>query len=59
MKGCRLLSLACIHEKVLDEVDDHFARFGNGISQLFGSAAVTPNMHMLVCLFVCLFVGLV
>ena len=44
--GCRLLSPACIHEKVLDEVDEHFARFGNGILQLFGSAAVTPNMHM-------------
>ena len=25
--GCRLLSPACIHEKVLDEVDDHFAKF--------------------------------
>ena len=25
VKGCRLLSPACIHEKVLDEVDDHFA----------------------------------
>ena len=25
VKGCRLLSLACIHEEVLDDVDDHFA----------------------------------
>ena len=25
VKGCRLMSQACIHEKVLDEVDDHFA----------------------------------
>ena len=46
MKGCRFMSPACIHEMVLDEVDEHFERFGNGISQLFGSAAVTPNMHM-------------
>ena len=46
VKGCRLLSPACIHEEVLDKVDVHFARFGNGISQLFGSAAATPNMHM-------------
>ena len=46
VKGCRLLSPACIHEKVLKKVDDHFAQFGNGISQLFGSAAVTPNIHM-------------
>ena len=38
VKGCRLLSPACIHEKVLKKVD--------GISQLFGSAAATPNMHM-------------
>ena len=46
VKGCRLLSPACIHEEVLDTVDVHFARFGNGISRLFGSAAATPNMHM-------------
>ena len=32
VKGCRLLSPACIHEMVLDEIDEHFARFGNGIS---------------------------
>ena len=31
---------------VLDEVDEHFARFGNGISQFLGSASVTPKMHM-------------
>ena len=46
VKGCRLLSPACLHEEMLKKVDDHCARFGNGISQLFGSAAVTPNMHM-------------
>ena len=44
--GCRLLSPACIHEKVLGKVDEHFAKFRKGIAQLFGSAAVTPNMHM-------------
>ena len=27
-------------------VDENFAQFGNGISELFGSAAVTQNMHM-------------
>ena len=31
VKGCRLLSPACKHDKVLDEVDEHFAQFGNGI----------------------------
>ena len=46
VKGCRLLSPACIRDEVLDKVDDHFAQFGNGISGLFGSAAATPNMHM-------------
>ena len=25
MKGCRLLSPACIRDEVLDKVDDHFA----------------------------------
>ena len=46
VKGCRLLSPACIRDDVLDIVDAHFAKFGNGISGLFGSAAATPNMHM-------------
>ena len=31
---------------MLDQVDENFAQFGKGIAQLFGSAAVTPNMHM-------------
>ena len=43
MKGCRLLSPACIRDDVLDIVDAHFAQFGNGISGLFGSAAATPK----------------
>ena len=46
VRGCRLLSPACIRDDVLDIVDAHFAKFGNGISGLFGSAAATPNMHM-------------
>ena len=31
VKGCRLLSPACIRVDVLDIVDAHFAQFGNGI----------------------------
>ena len=46
VNSCRLLSPACIHEKVLKMVDHHFAQFRNGISQLFGSVAATPNIYM-------------